>query len=63
MRSGDDEIVAAAQEIIFQYLWQREIEELAVEHRFHFRVAALHRVADHDKIDIVRDVLRPKTFL
>jgi hypothetical protein len=47
MRAGDNEIVPIAQKIISQYFRQREIKEFSTEHRLHFGIAALHRIADH----------------
>ena len=48
----------AAQEIIFQNFRQREIKKFPVQDRFHFRIAALHRVADHDHIGGRGDIVR-----
>ena len=55
--ASDDKIVPAAQKMIFQDFRQRHIKEFPVEHGFHFRIAAFHRVPDHHHIDIRRDVL------
>ena len=62
VRAGDDEIVPAAQEKLLQHLRQREVVELAVEHRFDFRIAALDRVADHDDLGVGRNIFRAITL-
>src|SRR5262249_13491360 len=56
MRAGDDEVVFAAQEIISQNFGQREIEKLPIEHRLDLRIAALHRVTDHNDVGIGRKI-------
>ena len=63
MRAGDDEIVFAAQEIILQNFRQRKVKKFPVQDRFHFRIAALHRVADHDHIRVARNVFLTVTLM
>src|SRR5207237_10754028 len=46
VRTGDDEIVTSAQEMILQHLWHGYIQELAVQHGFYFWVATRTRCAD-----------------
>src|SRR6266508_1694768 len=52
MRSRHDEIMSAAQKIVFQRLRQREIKEFSAEHGLHFGIAALHGIADYHDIGI-----------
>ena len=52
MRSGDDEIVPTAQEELLEHLRQREVIELPVQDRFHFRVAARDCVSDYDHFGV-----------
>src|SRR5438477_4767622 len=63
VRASDHEIVAAAEEIIFQNFREREIEKFPVQDRFYLRIAALHRVADYDNINIGRNIFRAIAFL
>ena len=48
--------MAPAQEETPEHFWQRQIKKLSVQHRFHFRVATPHRIADHHHVRIRRDV-------
>jgi len=63
VRAGDDEIVFAAQEIILQNFRQRKVKQFPVQDRFHFRIAALDRVADHDHIRVARNVFLTVTLM
>ena len=58
VRAGDDEVVFSAQEELLQRLRQREVVELAIEHRLDLRVAARDGVADDDEVRVRREVLR-----
>src|SRR6266542_3767799 len=63
MRSRHDEIMSAAQKIVFQRLRQREIKEFSAEHGLHFGIAALHGIADYHDIGIWWNIFGAITFL
>ena len=52
--------MASTEEKLLQRFGQREVEEFAIENRFHGGIAARHRVADDDEVG-GGNILRTKT--
>ncbi len=57
MRAADDEHAFASHEKFLQQFRQRAVAKLVFQHRFHFRIAAGHGVADDDEVRFVREIL------
>ncbi len=50
VRSSYHQRIVARQEKFFQRLRERAVRNLIIQHRFHFRIAARKRIADHDDV-------------